>query len=116
VDAAVAVDGVMDTKLAMLDKMDSQVYEWLPWHDGYLDSVPAEAKARRKWLKKAWGPRFETYTKRAQKCLKREYGKRLASKVKFAEAFEISEYGRQPSENELAAIFPFACSKRRKKH
>lgn len=112
-DVAVAVDKVMDTKWEMLDKMESQFYEWMPWHDGGLETVPADAKARLKWLRKAWAPRFEQLTRRAEKGLKRAYGKRAASKVRFAEAFEVSEYGRQPSPEELAAIFPFACAKHR---
>jgi LmbE family N-acetylglucosaminyl deacetylase len=114
VDMAVAVDEVMDTKWAMLDKMESQFYEWMPWHDGVLESVPADAKDRRKWLRKTWGPVFERYTRRAEKGLKQAYGKRRAAKERFAEAFEISEYGRQPSPEELRAIFPFAGAKNRK--
>ncbi len=115
-DVAVNVDDVMDTKWSMLDKMECQFYEWMPWHDGILESVPASAKDRLKWLRKTWGPVFERYTRRVEKGLKRTYGKRAAGKVRFAEAFEVSEYGRQPNEEELAALFPFALAPKRKRN
>jgi LmbE family N-acetylglucosaminyl deacetylase len=111
-DVAVAVDDVMDTKWAMLHEMQSQFYEWMPWHDGGLESVPADDAARIKWLKEAWGPRFRAHTRRAEKGLKRWYGKSVASKVRYAEAFEVSEYGRQPSQDDLDAIFPFIHGKK----
>ncbi len=114
-DVAVDVDAVMDTKWAMLDKMECQFYEWMPWHAGTLESVPAGAKDRLKWLRKTWGPVFEGYTRRIEKGLKHTYGKRAAEKIRFAEAFEISEYGRQPDAGELTAIFPFVQPKKRKR-
>jgi hypothetical protein len=115
VDVAVAVDDVMPQKWAMLHCMESQFYEWMPWHDGGLESVPAGESARMKWIEQTWGPRFRAYTKRAEKGLKRWYGKSAASKVRYAEAFEVSEYGRQPNHDELAKIFPFAGGKKVKK-
>lgn len=114
VDVAVDVDDVMDTKWAMLDKMACQFYEWMPWLDGKLETVPEGEKERRKWLRKTWGPAFERYTKRAAKTLKKTYGKR-AGKIRYAEAFEISEYGKQPTADELDAIFPFARSAKKKR-
>lgn len=114
VDVAVAVDDVMDTKWAMLDKMACQFYEWMPWLAGTLETVPQDEKSRKKWLRKTWSPVFEQYTKRAGKMLKQTYGRRAAEKIRFAESFEISEYGRQPTADELKAIFPFTRAKKRK--
>ncbi len=114
-DIGVAIDDVMDAKWAMLHRMESQFYEWMAWHDDILDSVPQGESARMKWLRKTWGPRFRLHTKRAEKGLRRWYGKSAASKVEYAEGFEVSEYGRQPDEKELAQIFPFLGSKKRRK-
>ena len=54
---AVDVGAVWPLKLASLDAHVSQFYEWLPWVDGNLEGVPAEADARMKWLGENW--RFE---------------------------------------------------------
>src|SRR5438093_2882671 len=41
-DVVIAIDDVWDKKVAGLDAHVSQVYEWLPWVDGKLDSVPKD--------------------------------------------------------------------------
>ena len=41
-DIAVGVDDVIEKKVSMLDAHVSQMYEWLPWVSGNLDSVPKE--------------------------------------------------------------------------
>jgi LmbE family N-acetylglucosaminyl deacetylase len=106
-DVAVDVTDVMDAKLDMLDAMESQVYEWLPWLDGQLESVPADAAGRRVWLKESWTPFFKKHTKFAAPALVKWYGAAKAKRVDFAEGFEICEYGHQPSDEELAVLFPF---------
>ena len=50
-DVAVAIDSVIEKKIHALDAHVSQVYEWLPWVDGALDSVPKEPAARLGWLR-----------------------------------------------------------------
>ena len=45
-DVAVAIDAVIEKKIDALDAHVSQVYEWLPWVDGALDSVPKDKAAR----------------------------------------------------------------------
>lgn len=106
-DVAVDVDDVMNVKFDMLDAMESQMYEWLPWHDGYLDDVPEGGKKRRTWLAKRWSAYFEGYAERGRESLEGWYGKKRASKVRYAELFEVSEYGARPSEAILRKLFPF---------
>src|SRR5262245_63595201 len=55
-DVAIPIDDVIDKKIDALDAHVSQVYEWLPWHDGILDQVPKDAVARKAWLKKQRTP------------------------------------------------------------
>ena len=105
-DIAVDVTDAMDVKFDMLDAIESQVYEWLPWLDGALDTVPADPAARRQWIEKAWSPRFRWATAAARPGLDRWYGD-AASQVEYAEAFEICEYGHQPSNDEIRVLFPF---------
>jgi LmbE family N-acetylglucosaminyl deacetylase len=103
-DVAVAIDSVLDRKLAGLDAHVSQMYEWLPWVDGTLASVPKDEAARLAWLRAQRSGRPLADDVRA--ALRRFYGAR-ADAVKEAEAFEVCEYGHQPSEAELRRLFPF---------
>ncbi|MCZ2080467.1 MAG: PIG-L family deacetylase [Bryobacteraceae bacterium] len=103
-DVAVAIDDVIDLKVAMLDAHTSQMYEWLPWVAGNLDSVPRDPKERVEWLRKTRFSRPVTDAVRA--TLKKWYGSR-ADSVRHAEAFEVCEYGRRPTDEDLRKVFPF---------
>jgi LmbE family N-acetylglucosaminyl deacetylase len=105
-DIAVDVGDVMDAKWNMLDAMDSQFYEWLPWLDCKLDQVPADTVARREWLMSAWDGFFRQPADGARDALTRWYGP-AGRDVEYAELFEICEYGHQPSQDELQRLFPF---------
>ncbi len=105
-DIAVDVTDVMDVKFDMLDAMESQVYEWLPWLDGALDSVPQDPAERRRWLEETWTPLFREWTARARPVIEQWYGKAAAT-VRYAELFEVCEYGHQPTPEELRRLFPF---------
>ena len=102
-DIVVSIDDVFDKKISMLDAHVSQMYEWLPWHDGKLDEVPKDPAARKQWLAKERPSRVWPDWKAA---LEKWYGAQAAS-VQHVEAFEITEYGRQPDEAELRKLFPF---------
>src|SRR5919204_3853734 len=41
-DIVISIDDVYAKKIDMLDAHVSQVYEWLPWHDGLLQQVPKD--------------------------------------------------------------------------
>jgi N-acetylglucosamine malate deacetylase 1 len=76
----------------------------------YAAVPPSENVAARKdWLRKRWSVRQADEAERfcAQLTLDTRYGTEKGAAVKFAEAFEICEYGRQPSEDEIHALFPF---------
>lgn len=107
-DIAVAIDEVMETKWAMLDTMDSQFYEWLPWMDGLMDQVPTAPDERLRWLKETWSPLLQQPARMGQEALKKFYGDERASRIRYAEVFEICEYGRQPDPGELGRLFPFS--------
>lgn len=102
-DVAVDIDDTWDKKVAALDAHVSQVYEWLPWVDGKLDSVPRDAEARRKWLSDT---RAGNVSAEVRAALAKWYGAERAHRVQHAEAFEVCEYGRRPSEQDLRALFP----------
>jgi LmbE family N-acetylglucosaminyl deacetylase len=103
-DIAVSIDDVIDKKISMFDAHVSQMYEWLPWHDGQLDKVPKDPKARLEWLKNQRGSEPNAAVRKA---LAKWYGEEAAKQIKFAEAFEICEYGSRPSAEQLRRLFPF---------
>ncbi len=107
-DVAVSIDDVIDKKISMFDAHVSQMYEWLPWHDGELDKVPKDPKARIEWLKNQRGNEPNASVRKA---LAKWYGEEAAKNIKYAEAFEICEYGARPSQAELRRLFPFFAEK-----
>lgn len=106
-DVAIDVTGVMDVKWAMLDAMESQMYEWLPWLEGTLDSVPRDKAQRLDWLRRTWEPFFLQPAQMARAAIDRWYGPDKAEAVRYVEPFEICEYGHQPSDEEISRLFPF---------
>jgi hypothetical protein len=102
-DVAVDIDDVWAKKVAALDSHVSQFYEWLPWVDGILDTVPKDPEARRKWLSEQEGQRPSEPVRAG---LAKWYGADRAGRVQHAEAFEICEYGRQPNDDEIRRLFP----------
>ena len=102
-DVAIDIDRVFDLKIAALDAHVSQVYEWLPWVDGKLDTVPKDPVARKPgWPK----PAADEITPAVRQRLEKWYGPARGAKIRHAEAFEVCEYGRQPSEDDLRRLFP----------
>jgi LmbE family N-acetylglucosaminyl deacetylase len=103
-DVAVSLDDVIEKKLDMLDAHVSQMYEWLPWVDGTLASVPKGAAERRRWLKETRAGKPNPAVRAA---LVKWYGAEKGNGVQYAEAFEICEYGTRPDEAMIRKLFPF---------
>ena len=102
-DVAVAIDQVMDKKIAALDAFVSQFYEWLPWVDGKLADVPKDLVERKAWLAKA---RDREIGPAVRASLVKWYGPEKGNATKYYEAFEICEYGAQPNEARIRQLFP----------
>jgi LmbE family N-acetylglucosaminyl deacetylase len=102
-DIVVSIDDVIEKKIDMLDAHVSQMYEWLPWHEGVLDQVPRDPAGRKAWLRSQRGSEVRPEWKTA---LEKYYGAAAAS-IKHGEAFEITEYGRHPDADEIRTLFPF---------
>jgi LmbE family N-acetylglucosaminyl deacetylase len=106
-DVVVPIDPVFDLKVACVDALESQFYEWNPWLFGYLADVPQEKGARLQWTSSRVGKRSGALADRFRPKLIELLGDEKAKTVKYAECFEICEYGSQPSRSELMTIFPF---------
>jgi LmbE family N-acetylglucosaminyl deacetylase len=102
-DVAVDITPVWDRKIEALDAHVSQFYEWLPWTEGKLADVPAEASERKKWLA---ATRVRAITPEVRAALERGYGAGRADRIARAEAFEVCEYGARPDEQQIRRLFP----------
>jgi LmbE family N-acetylglucosaminyl deacetylase len=93
-DVVIDVEPVLDTKVEMLHRHESQMYEWLPWLDGVLDQVPRDQTQRKQWLRDHYlrGASPATADLYRQNLIAR-YGQSRGASIREAEAFEICEYG-----------------------
>ena len=106
-DVVVPIDSVLDKKVAAIDALESQFYEWNPWLFGYLDQVPKGKAERIEWTRKRAEGRNGEVAQRFRKKLVEQLGAEKGNGVKAAEAFELCEYGTQPSKDDLRRFFPF---------
>ncbi len=109
-DIVVAIDDVIDKKLAAVEALESQFYEG--GCNGGPELVPdtgnaAAVAARKKDVRRLFDSRFADTARRFNLQLAGWYGADEARKIKYAEAFEIGEYGRMPSKEEIRKLFPF---------
>ncbi len=109
-DVAIAVDAVMDVKWRLLDAMDSQFYEWLPWLDGLIEQAPpvtADEVERLAWLEACYSPLLEQPARAHRDALRAWYGAD-ADAIRFAELFQVCEYGGRPDVQTLREMFRFS--------
>lgn len=105
-DAVVAIDDVIDEKVQMLHRHESQVYEWLAYSSGRVDEVPESENDRLDWLKSRWLPRFGEVADRFRDELVDRYGDDRGRSIEFAEAFESCEYGASLTKERTEELFP----------
>ena len=112
-DVVVAIDDVLDKKMAVVDAMESQFYEGgcCDKPEGGLPQDPAGREARRKEVRDFFRKQFAGTAERFRAKLVERYGAERGAQVRHAEAFEICEYGRRPSEQEIRSLFPFFPSR-----
>ncbi len=106
-DVVVDITEFIEKKIDMLDRHESQMYEWLPYNRGILGLVPKGNAERRKWLGETWKPIWSGIADTYREKLVELYGPERAAKVKFAEAFEGCEYGARLTRENMKELFPF---------
>jgi len=106
-DVVVPIDPVFDLKVACIDALESQFYEWNPWLFGYLGEVPKSKSDRLAWTQRRAERQYGGLANRFRGKLIELLGEEKGKAVKYAEAFEVCEYGSQPKRDELMRIFPF---------
>jgi len=109
-DIAVAIDEVIEKKLAAVEALHSQFFEGgANGNAGLVPDAKDEAAwaARKKTVRDNFSKRFAATANKYRTVLETYYGKEEAAKVGFAEAFEVCEYGRRPTAEEIRKLFPF---------
>jgi LmbE family N-acetylglucosaminyl deacetylase len=107
-DLIVAIDDVLEKKLAALDIMESQFFE--RGVDGSAELLAKDSKnreARIKQVRQGFMARDFATAQKYRATLAEFYGKEAAGKIGHAEAFEITEYGSKPTPADLKKLFPF---------
>jgi LmbE family N-acetylglucosaminyl deacetylase len=107
-DIVVAIDDVVEKKMAAVEAMPSQFYEG--GANGSVKLVPEDegGKAKRKsQVRESFMNRFRNPARLFRAKLRELYGPEKGEAVQYAEAFEISEYGRRPNAEEIRRLFPF---------
>src|SRR4051812_34670963 len=106
-DVVVPIDPVFEKKVACIDALGSQFYEWNPWLFGYDKEVPSGKAERMEWTRKRAAGRYGAVADRYRDKLVELLGESRGRAVKAAEAFEVCEYGTQPTKEDLLRLFPF---------
>jgi len=113
-DIVVAIDDVIDKKLASVEALESQFYEGGCNGGPHLVPDPKDAAgvaARKKQVRDNFDKRFANTANKFRDRLAEYYGRERAADTKYAEAFEICEYGRRPNAEEIRRLFPFFPNK-----
>lgn len=106
-DVVVGIDQVVEKKVDMLHCHESQVYEWLPYNELYLEQVPRDKSLRRAWLRQRLEDSLREDADRFREKLIELYGEQRAAAIKYAEAFECCEYGLALTGENIRRLFPF---------
>lgn len=106
-DVVVSIDDVIEEKIEMLHRHESQMYEWLAYTRDRLHEVPDDENDRRAWLREDRLPTFRANATRHRDALVARYGEARGTDVEFAEAIEVSEYGSPLTQAAAERLFPF---------
>lgn len=104
-EVIVDISAHINTIVEMLACHRSQVFEWLAYEQGLLNTVPADEPGKMAWLLH-W---FSGVIRRRADHFREEVLKayeQTGHSVEFIEAFEISEYAHVPDRKLLASLFP----------
>jgi hypothetical protein len=104
-EVIVDITDFIDRKMEALSFHESQVYEWIPFMEGYLKEVPTDKSERLRWLRTRWGK--AALVPRYLSQLKPEISSEAVKNAQFLEAFERCEYGSRLTHENVRRLFPF---------
>lgn len=103
-DVLLEVSEEFDLTVQMAACHGSQFFQWLPYHDGILDTVPSGSAARHEWLSEWFRSLHQRRRDHFQSAMV-DHGLKLDQKS-LIEVYEISEYAARADAARLAALFP----------
>src|SRR5215203_4901190 len=102
----VGIDSQADKKWKCIQAMPSQFGDKDSWQGRTLPNVPADDRERQSYLVEIVKKRGIAVADQYRDRLVALYGAERGKKIQYAEAFELNQYGRQPTPDELKAMFP----------
>lgn len=103
-DIVVDITSVAQKKADAICAHDSQVYEWLPWIEGWANELPSDPAERREYVGKRYLSRSNV--ERFKDAVAAWYSPEQVQNIKYIEAFEICEYGSMPDKARIRQLFP----------
>lgn len=107
-DVVVDIDPVIEQKVDALAVMESQFLEGGCCGEPFVPETEAEREAGLEQVRQRFRARFAGWADEHRDRLIEKYGPERGEQIEHIEAFEIAEHGRQPTEQELRELFPFA--------
>jgi LmbE family N-acetylglucosaminyl deacetylase len=103
-DIVVDITSVAKQKEEALCANVSQMFEWLPWLEGWDNELPTDPAQLRPFI----GERFMSWGKvdKFRKAASKWYSSAQLKNIRYVEAFEICEYGSRPGKEEIKRLFP----------
>ncbi len=106
-DLLVDITEVYGKKLKTLCLHESQLFEWLPFVEGFKDDPPREDGERLKWVDRHWG--YRTEAGKFRELLRAHLpGNPGVESIRHVEAFEVCEYGGRLDADGVRELLPFA--------
>lgn len=103
-DIVVDISEMIDRKMEAVALHESQIFEWLPFIEGYLDTVPEGKEERLRWVKEKWS---KVGINHRIPELSKKPGLESLSNAQYIEAFERCEYGGRLTHENVGKLFPF---------
>ena len=103
-DIVIDITYVAEKKADALCANVSQMYEWLPWIEGWENELPSDPAQWRQFVGNRFltGSNIDKFRETAQKW----YSPAQLKSIRYVEAFEICEYGNIPDQEEIKRLFP----------
>jgi len=107
-DVVLDVTDRVDTILAMLACQRSQVFEWLPYEEGILETVPEDEGEKLVWLRRWYRRHMLPRAEHFRQELIAAYGQQRGRQIEFVEVYELSDYAAAADAATRRRLFPGA--------